>query len=79
MIRTPSRKIGNRYSAAKQATIRKAVPSSQDEPQSLAGVNWSLPSGESLAEFALRFGFLAPHLLGSSEAKVPLRRNRRSR
>jgi hypothetical protein len=30
-----------------------------------AGLRWSLPSGESLTEFALRFGFLAPPLLGS--------------
>ena len=29
-----------------------------------SGVSWRLPSGESLAEFALRFGFLAPSLLG---------------
>jgi len=28
-------------------------------------LSWSLPSGESLAEFALRFGFLAPPLLRS--------------
>ena len=27
-------------------------------------LSWSLPSGESLTEFALRFGFLAPPLLG---------------
>ena len=79
MSRTPSRKMGNRFSAAKAAAIRRAVPSSQDEPRLLAGVNWSLPSGKRLAEFALCFGFLAPPLLGASEAKVPLRRNRRSR
>jgi hypothetical protein len=30
----------------------------------------SLPSGESLAEFALRFGFLAPSLLGKREKKL---------
>ena len=30
----------------------------------LGGICWKLPSGESLAEFAFRFGFLAPRLLG---------------
>ena len=30
----------------------------------LSGLSWELPSGEALAEFALRFGFLAPSLLG---------------
>jgi hypothetical protein len=39
-------------------------------PNSVAGVSWSLPSGEGLAEFALRFGFLAPRLLGLSSARV---------
>jgi hypothetical protein len=33
--------------------------------QAKACSTWKLPSGESLAEFALRFGFLAPRLLGS--------------
>jgi hypothetical protein len=79
MIRTPSRKMRNRYSAAKPATIRKAAAPPQDELQSLAGVNWSLPSGECLTEFALRFGFLAPTLLGSSEEGFPRQRNRRGR
>ena len=32
---------------------------------------WSLPSGESLAEFALRFGFLAPTLLRPKSAREP--------
>jgi len=31
----------------------------------LGGLNWRLPSGEGLLEFALRSGFLAPPLLGS--------------
>ena len=35
------------------------------ETNPLGGINWRLPSGEGLAEFALRFGFLAPPLLGS--------------
>lgn len=37
---------------------------------SLARLSWSLPKGKSLAEFALRFGFLAPRLLGPSSARV---------
>jgi hypothetical protein len=32
----------------------------------LSGLTWRLPSGQSLAEFALKFGFLAPPLLGSA-------------
>ena len=33
-------------------------------PNSVNGLSWKLASGESLAEHALRFGFLAPALLG---------------
>ena len=44
---------------------RKTVPVSSRKTNSLSCLNWSLPSGESLAEFALRLGFLAPPLLGS--------------
>ena len=36
----------------------------------LGGICWKLPSGESLAEFAFRFGFLAPRLLGSSGRRL---------
>ena len=34
-----------------------------------AGLNWSLPSGQSLVEFALRSGFLAPRLLGGKKRR----------
>jgi hypothetical protein len=78
MTRMLSRKMENSSPAAKPAIGRAAV-SSQEKPNSLAGISWSLPSGESLAEFALRFGFLAPTLLGSSEAGLSRRRNRRVR
>jgi hypothetical protein len=37
---------------------------------SLNCISWRLPSGEGLAEFALRFGFLAPSLLGQDAAGV---------
>jgi hypothetical protein len=43
---------------------------------SLNGVIWRLPSGEGLAEFALRFGFLAPSLLGAPAATAPARSRR---
>jgi hypothetical protein len=79
MIRTPSRKLGSRSVVAKPATIGKVAAGSREKPHSLARFSWSLPSGESLAEFALRFGFVAPPLLGSSEAGFPRRRNRRGR
>ena len=50
--------------------IRPAIASQKPAGVSTATVNapggpsWSLPSGESLPEFALRFGFLAPRILG---------------
>jgi len=44
-------------------------PSAGEGSQPLSGLSWKLPSGESLAEFALRFGFLAPRLLGSKVAR----------
>ncbi len=33
-------------------------------PMAPLSVSWSLPSGLSLAEFGLRFGFLAPSVIG---------------
>ena len=47
------------------AESRKTVPGSSRKALSLSRLSWSLPSGESLAEFALRLGFLAPPLLGA--------------
>jgi hypothetical protein len=44
---------------------RQTVPVPARKANALSRLNWSLPSGESLAEFALRLGFLAPPLLGA--------------
>jgi len=66
MSKTTSSKAGTRSNAA----IRKAACTSPERGRSLGRLSWSLPSGESLAEFALRFGFLAPSLLGSSIGRV---------
>lgn len=41
-----------------------------NRPRSLARSGRKLTSGESLAEFALRFGFLAPRLLGFAGPRV---------
>ena len=47
------------------------------ENRTSPGLNWSLPSGQSLVEFALRSGFLAPPLLGRKKSRgsgrTPLR------
>ena len=52
----------SRTTMAKSKNSPFAGPRVTANPNS--GVSWRLPSGESLAEFALRFGFLAPPLLG---------------
>ena len=43
----------------------------------ITSVGWNLPSGESLADFALRLGFLAPPLLESRSGRISkaVRRN----
>ncbi len=56
---------------------RKTVPVSPRKENSLSRLNWSLPSGESLAEFALRLGFLAPPLLGAGGGRKAGRPSRR--
>jgi hypothetical protein len=48
----------------------KAPLGNSGKPNSVTGRSWSLPSGEGLAEFAWRFGFLAPRLLGPSSARL---------
>ena len=48
----------------------KAAHRYSGPPQSSAGLSWSLLSGEGLLEFALRFSFLAPRLLGPSNARI---------
>ena len=47
-----------------QDTSRKSR-ASNEKRSPLGGLSWRLPSGEGLAEFALKFGFLAPALLGA--------------
>ena len=49
---------------------RRTARISPRKPVPLSRVNWILPSGESLAEFALRFGFLAPGLLGGKNVEA---------
>ena len=61
--------------ASGKPETRPAPVSSETAAHASAGtssgrLNWSLPSGESLAEFALRFGFLAPPLLGSKSRRI---------
>jgi hypothetical protein len=52
-------------------STRKGTHSSANRSVSAARLSWKLASGESLAEFALRFGFLAPRLLGQAGSRVP--------
>jgi hypothetical protein len=60
MRKTPSAKPETRPTVASRKPA--GMPAGN---VSLPGrLSWSLPSGESLTEFALRFGFLAPPLLG---------------
>ena len=59
-----SRKAMTKSKNRSAASSRKARVFPR-EGNPLGGINWRLPSGEGLAEFALRFGFLAPPLLGS--------------
>lgn len=48
-----------------RSVSRKTVPAGAGRADLPGKLAWNLPSGESLAEFALRFGFLAPTLMGS--------------
>ena len=58
-----------------QDTSRKSRDS--NEKRSPIGcLSWRLPSGEGLAEFALKFGFLAPALLGEACSRERFRRDR---
>ena len=56
--------------AAVVSRERAVASSAQVSSSSPGRLNWSLPSGESLAEFALRLGFLAPPLMGSEHGQV---------
>lgn len=62
MSKSDSSKIVTRPAATSNA----AAPRKPDFP---GWGSWRLPSGESLAEFALRFGFLAPRLLGPARSR----------
>ena len=66
MSNTTSRKLETRSTVAPG----KAAHWHSRRPASLPRLSWSLPSGESLAEFALKVGFLAPRLLAPSSARV---------
>jgi len=68
MSKAPSAKSGVRSTLV----ARKAVRTSVRRLAPVGRANFNLPSGESLAEFALRFGFLAPALLGSKIVQIPL-------
>jgi len=65
------RKIASAKPETRSAVVSReravAFPGQMSSPGRLS---WSLPSGESLAEFALRLGFLAPPLLGSKGGRV---------
>ena len=67
MSKMSSRKSETRTSG----TPRKVILRSSSRRAPLARSSWKLASGESLAEFALRFGFLAPGLLGVAHARIP--------
>ena len=64
MSKAPSAKPGVR------PTLVHATRTFTCEP-AIERADWNLPSGESLAEFALRFGFLAPALLGPKTQIAP--------
>ena len=49
----------------RSAVTRRKTRVFPGEANPLGGLNWRLPSGEGLLDFALRSGFLAPPLLGS--------------
>ena len=60
MRKTPSAKPETR----RRIVSQKPAGMSAGKVNAPGRLSWSLPSGESLTEFALRFGFLAPPLLG---------------
>jgi len=49
---------------------RKTVPAGVLEAGLPGKLGWNLPSGEGLAEFALRFGFLAPTPMRSRSGRI---------
>ena len=67
MSKLPSARTGIRSTTVSRKMVRIA----RGELNSIRRACWSLPSGESLAEFALRFGFLVPPLLRPSRTSPP--------
>jgi len=72
MSNTTSRKLETRPVNLNRSTVAlgKATHRHSRKSASHPRLSWSLPSGESLAECALKFGFLAPRLLGPSSTRV---------
>jgi hypothetical protein len=66
MSKMTSRKLEARSTVSSGAATHRY----STKPGSPSLLSWGLPSGESLAEFALRFGFLAPRLIGPSSTRV---------
>ena len=66
MSKMTSRKLETRCTVSPGAAAHRYPR----KPGSPSALSWGLPPGESLAEFALRFGFLAPRLLGPSSTRV---------
>jgi len=60
----------SKMTSRKLETRSTVTPGTARKPGSAPRLNWGLPSGESLPEFALRFGFLAPRLIGPSSTRV---------
>jgi len=54
---------------ARPGVTSRTRPVSTRKTNSLSRLNLSLPSGEGLAAFALRRGFLAPPLLGAANGR----------
>jgi hypothetical protein len=54
-------------------------PANSLDKLAVPGPDWSLPSGQSLVEFALRSGFLAPPLLGAGKKRRVSKRGRLGR
>jgi len=64
-------KIASAKPETRPAPVSSATAAHGSAGTSSGALSWSLPSGESLAEFALRFGFLAPPLMGSKSRRIP--------
>jgi hypothetical protein len=65
MSKMTSRKLETRSTVSSDKATRR-----YSRKPAAPRLTWGLPAGESLAEFALRFGFLATRLLGPSSTRV---------